>query len=209
MAVQREIVDKDGNRLTVVQGGAGKAAVYGKTAAGEWVPLQVDAAGRAVLNVGEVSATIGVIEQGAAGEDPWPVQLNGANVEDGDAIPVKMPARVRKIESVKNFVLAPEEEKELMAPLTSAAFIFLGVQVVNDEYHNWRAYVSTWGEPKEHAGDRNILFDHGHQTLIDAVNLRRRVSDWLEVRGSKVYIRLKNNDPDNSHTYNCVLYGVW
>ena len=50
MAVQREIVDKDGNRLAVVQGGAGKAAVYGKTAAGEWVPLQVDAAGRAVLN---------------------------------------------------------------------------------------------------------------------------------------------------------------
>ena len=81
MAVQREIVDKDGNRLTVVQGGAGKSAVYGKTAAGEWVPLQVDAAGRAVLNVGEVSATIGVIEQGAAGEDPWPVQLNGSIYE--------------------------------------------------------------------------------------------------------------------------------
>lgn len=78
MAVQREIVDKDGNRLTVVQGGAGKSAVYGKTAAGEWVPLQVDADGRAVLNVGEVSATIGVVEQGAAGEDPWPVQINGS-----------------------------------------------------------------------------------------------------------------------------------
>ncbi|WP_461368074.1 hypothetical protein [Candidatus Darwinibacter acetoxidans] len=77
MAVQREIVDKDGNRLAVVQGGAGKAAVYGKTTAGEWVPLQVDADGRAVLNVGEVSATIGVVEQGAAGEDPWLVQLSG------------------------------------------------------------------------------------------------------------------------------------
>jgi hypothetical protein len=50
MAVQREIVDKDGNRLAVVQGGAGKSAVYGKTAEGEWVPLQVDDAGRAVLN---------------------------------------------------------------------------------------------------------------------------------------------------------------
>ena len=82
MAVQREIVDKDGNRLAVVQGGAGKAAVYGKTAAGEWVPLQVDADGRAVLNVGEVSATIGVIEQGAAGEDPWLVQLSGKIVEE-------------------------------------------------------------------------------------------------------------------------------
>jgi hypothetical protein len=69
MAVQREIVDKDGNRLAVVQGGAGKAAVYGKTTAGEWVPLQVDADGRAVLNV--------VVEQGAAGEDPWLVQLSG------------------------------------------------------------------------------------------------------------------------------------
>lgn len=89
MAVQREIVDKDGNRLTVVQGGAGKAAVYGKTAAGEWVPLQVDAAGRAVLNVGEVSATIGVIEQGAAGEDPWPVQLNGRSVEELTIIPAQ------------------------------------------------------------------------------------------------------------------------
>lgn len=86
MAVQREIVDKDGNRLTVVQGGAGKAAVYGKTAEGEWVPLQVDAAGRAVLNVGEVSATIGVIEQGAAGQDPWPVQLNGSIVDTEDNV---------------------------------------------------------------------------------------------------------------------------
>ena len=83
MAVQREIVDKDGNRLAVVQGGAGKSAVYGKTAEGEWVPLQVDADGRAVLNVGEVSATIGVIEQGAAGEDPWLVQLSGNDVVIG------------------------------------------------------------------------------------------------------------------------------
>ena len=80
MAIQREIVDKDGNRLTVVQGGAGKAAVYGKTAAGEWVPLQVDDDGRAVLNVGEVSATIGVVQQGAAGQDPWLVQLSGNKV---------------------------------------------------------------------------------------------------------------------------------
>src|SRR5690554_4557592 len=86
MAVQREIVDKDGNRLAVVQGGAGKSAVYGKTAEGEWVPLQVDATGRAVLNVGEVSATIGVIEQGAAGEDPWPVQLNGSIVDTEDNV---------------------------------------------------------------------------------------------------------------------------
>jgi|LSQX01.1.fsa_nt_gb hypothetical protein len=90
MAVQREIVDKDGNRLAVVQGGAGKAAVYGKTTAGEWVPLQVDADGRAVLNVGEVSATIGVVEQGAAGEDPWPVTLSGQTMAPGDTIPVQL-----------------------------------------------------------------------------------------------------------------------
>jgi len=54
MAVQREIVDKDGTRLAVVQGGAAKSAVYGKTAEGEWVPLQVDATGRAVLNVSSI-----------------------------------------------------------------------------------------------------------------------------------------------------------
>lgn len=93
MAVQREIVDKDGNRLAVVQGGAGKAAVYGKTAAGEWVPLQVDADGRIVLNVGEVSATIGVVEQGAAGQDPWLVQLSGTLTElFGESLSDRPPA---------------------------------------------------------------------------------------------------------------------
>lgn len=74
---RRQIEGPDGYVMAVLQGGQAKAALHGKF--GEaWLPVQVDEQGRLVLNVGSVTANIGVVDQGAAGTTPWPVTLNGS-----------------------------------------------------------------------------------------------------------------------------------